>query len=94
MHNEGTCYIDKLKAYQEARLMDCELCFKWFLSCLNERKTWEDRAVTPNKRFVGQSGAEYYDGVDIPESEYPVQRRYCDAFVWDPNPDRLGRVVG
>lgn len=86
--------LEQLKKYQDQKLPDCPLCLNWFLGCLNGRKEWSDKSVTPNLRFVGQSGAEYPDSDNqkIPETEYPC-RMFCDAFQWDPSKERLGRVV-
>ena len=66
--------LDQLKEYRKQKLPCCELCVHWFLGCLNGRKEWKDKAITPNQRFVGD-------------------RMLCDNFEWDPNPERLGRVV-
>lgn len=79
---------------QRQRLQDCRLCAKWFLGCLNGREKWADKAITPNMRYAGQSGQEFPNAqvLDIPEAEYPL-RMFCDAFEWDPDPERLGRAV-
>jgi len=66
--------LEQLKKYQTQGKKDCPLCAHWLLGCLNGRKTWKDKAVTPNFRDVGK-------------------RMFCDAFEWDPNPERLGRVL-
>ncbi len=76
------------------RLADCLECAKWFLGCLNGREKWEDKAKTPNLRYIGQSGKVYTpDELTAPEDEYPM-RMICDDFEWDPDPNRHGRVVG
>jgi len=84
--------LERLRAYQAARLPDCILCQSWFLGCLNGREKWKDKAVSPGKKYIGKSGAEFEPEEIPPDHEYPV-RAYCDAFTWDIDPDRLGRVV-
>jgi hypothetical protein len=87
--------VERLRQYQANNLPDCPLCVNWFLGCLNGRQNWTDKAVHPNFRFVGVSGKEYSYSIrheNIPGAEYPL-RMFCDAFEWDPKPERLGRVV-
>lgn len=57
----------------------CRECVNWFLGCLNGREKWKDKAVTPNYRRVRLQNGE--------------TGGLCDAFEWDPNPHRHGRVV-
>ena len=85
--------LEQLRQYQKQKLPDCPLCVNWFLGCLHGRREWKNKAVTPNLRYAGQSGKEYKrENISaIPVNEYPL-RMYCDAFTWDPNPERLGRV--
>ncbi len=85
--------VDKLRQWQKQRLPDCCLCVSWFLGCLHGRRKWQDKAITPGFRYVGQSGKEYGKHENIPEAEYPL-RMFCDAFNWDPDPERLGRAAG
>ena len=61
--------------------LDCENCVCWFLGCLNGRKKWKDKAITPNLRCVGQSGKEYpYESSPSPSlDDYPL-KTYCDDF--------------
>lgn len=61
------------------REIHCDECVNWFLGCLNGREKWGDKAITPNKRFIPLS-----DG---------TTGMLCDAFQYDPNPHRKGRVV-
>ena len=84
--------ISRLKQYQSQRLPDCPLCVNWFLGCLNGRNTWMDKSVKPGFCYTGQSDEEYVLCADIPSTEFPL-RMHCKAFTWDPNPERLGRVV-
>jgi len=81
------------KQYQKQGLPACRLCVNWFLGCLNGRRKWTDKAVKPNFRYAGQSGREYGEHENIPAAEFPL-RMHCDAFTRDPDPGRLGRVVG
>ena len=66
--------LEQLKKYRDQGKKNCPLCVCWFLGCLNGRKKWKDKAITPNLRDVGK-------------------RMFCDAFEWDPNPERMGRVL-
>ena len=86
--------IDQLKQYRAQNQQDCRLCVHWFLGCLNGRKEWRDKSIRPHFRFVGISDTEYPDSENpaIPDNEYPC-RMLCDAFEWDPDIERLGRVV-
>ena len=54
----------------EQRKPDCDECEHWFLGCLNGRKKWEDKAITPNLRFLNPNQNGGYD------------RMRCDAFAW------------
>ena len=56
----------------EKRKPDCEECCHWFLGCLNGRKKWKDKTITPNLRFLDQNKAGGHD------------RMRCDAFDWRP----------
>jgi hypothetical protein len=84
--------IGRLKQYQSQGLQDCPLCVNWFLGCLNGRNKWADKSVKPGFCYTGQSSKEYISCADIPPTEYPL-RMHCKAFIWDPNSERLGRVV-
>jgi len=46
--------LEQLKQYREQQLPCCELCVHWFLGCLNGRKKWKDKAITPNQRYEGE----------------------------------------
>lgn len=50
----------------------CSECRSCFLGCLNGRKKWKDKAITPNYRGTGY--ADYFGHEDS----------ICDAFRWTP----------
>lgn len=56
----------------EKRKPDCEECYHWFFGCLNGRDKWQDKANTPNLRFLD------------PNTKGGHDRMRCDAFDWRP----------
>lgn len=64
---------------ETSRRRECRECVNWFLGCLNGREKWHDKAITPNFRHEADP-----DG---------TTRMLCDAFEFDPDPHRHGRIV-
>jgi len=59
----------------------CTECGRFFLGCLNGRKKWKDKAITPN----------YRDGVDSDWWGHPSS--LCDAFKWSVRGNQHGVAV-